>query len=319
MQQAVFFAQVGAGRRRVSEAPLCSSASTAARRAAARASATPTGRALAEASGAAANVHVDFAAAVAVDARASSSDALERAGVAPGRSVARVALGLGLAGVNDQRRRRTRRRGFSRLRPGRSPPTTPSPPASARTPGRTAVSSSPAPGRRRSPASPAARRSSAAAASRSATTARARISGSTRCAPRPAPPTALGPTSALTRDILAEFGGDVVALVRWARDAPSPAISAPSRRASSRTPPRATRRAGDRREGGARDRRARARAWSRSAQSASRWSAASAKPCGPISTPDVAALLTPSAARRDRRGHPDGGRRGRDRQKEAAQ
>ncbi len=57
------------------------------------------GRALAEANGPAANVHVDFASA-AVAMRAAAEDALQRAGVAV-VDRGRVALGLGLAGVND--------------------------------------------------------------------------------------------------------------------------------------------------------------------------------------------------------------------------
>jgi len=57
------------------------------------------GRAAAEAIGAAANVHVDFATAVAV-MRAVVGDALDKAGVTPaGHS--RVAVGFGLAGVSD--------------------------------------------------------------------------------------------------------------------------------------------------------------------------------------------------------------------------
>jgi glucosamine kinase len=57
------------------------------------------GRALAEASGAAANIHVDFAAAVTV-MRAVVADALAKSGLASA-DPPRIALGLGLAGVND--------------------------------------------------------------------------------------------------------------------------------------------------------------------------------------------------------------------------
>ena len=57
------------------------------------------GRARAEATGAAANVHVDFPAAIAV-LRAVVAEALDKAGLGPA-DAARVALGFGLAGLND--------------------------------------------------------------------------------------------------------------------------------------------------------------------------------------------------------------------------
>src|SRR5271165_5414593 len=57
------------------------------------------GRALAEATGAAANVHVDFEAAAAV-MRAVVGEALGKAGLGPDDRP-RIALGLGLAGVSD--------------------------------------------------------------------------------------------------------------------------------------------------------------------------------------------------------------------------
>ena len=50
----------------------------------------------------------------------------------------------------------------------------------------------------------------------------------------------LGPSSALTVDMLGAFGDDIVAMVRWARKA-SLATMAPSRLGSSSTPPRAIR------------------------------------------------------------------------------
>jgi glucosamine kinase len=58
------------------------------------------GRVLAEANGAAANVHVDFSAAVAV-MRAAIGDAMDMAALSPADRP-RIALGLGLAGVNDE-------------------------------------------------------------------------------------------------------------------------------------------------------------------------------------------------------------------------
>ncbi len=57
------------------------------------------GAVLAEAEGDAANIHVDFASAVAV-MRSVVGEALRKAGIAAGDS-ARVAVGLGLAGLND--------------------------------------------------------------------------------------------------------------------------------------------------------------------------------------------------------------------------
>ena len=95
------------------------------------------GRALAEALGASANVHVDFAASIAA-ARSVVGDALHDAGLAPADHP-RLAIGLGLAGVNDKQDAAASRRGVSglsarsrRQRRGRRP-------ASALTRGRTAA------------------------------------------------------------------------------------------------------------------------------------------------------------------------------------
>ncbi len=60
----------------------------------------PNGQALAETIGAAANVHVDFAAAVVV-MRAVTGEALAKAGLGP-TDHPRIALGFGLAGVSDK-------------------------------------------------------------------------------------------------------------------------------------------------------------------------------------------------------------------------
>ena len=57
------------------------------------------GKTLAEASGAAANIHVDFAAAIAV-LRAVVGEAIAKAGLADGDR-ARIAIGFGLAGIED--------------------------------------------------------------------------------------------------------------------------------------------------------------------------------------------------------------------------
>src|SRR5208337_4203757 len=85
------------GRSRRAQPTRCdgTSASTAARPAAAPGSATPP----AEAEGDAANIHVDFASALLV-MRSVVEQALRKAGVGAG-DIARVAVGLGLAGLND--------------------------------------------------------------------------------------------------------------------------------------------------------------------------------------------------------------------------
>ena len=68
------------------------------------------GKTLAEASGAAANIHVDFAAAIAV-LRAVVGEIMDKAGLEDGDR-ARIAIGFGLAGIEDPATRRGSLRRF---------------------------------------------------------------------------------------------------------------------------------------------------------------------------------------------------------------
>lgn len=174
------------------------------------------GRTLAEAFGASANVHVDFAASIAA-ARAVVSDALHNAGL----SVAdhwRLAIGLGLAGVNDQEdaeRVVVAFSGFMRVRAANDAVTAcigahagadgglviagTGSAAIARVRGREIIV-----GGRGFAVGDA---GSGAHVGLSAVRAAARAYDG------------LGPDSALTREMLDAFDGDIVALVRWSRAA----------------------------------------------------------------------------------------------------
>lgn len=174
------------------------------------------GRALAEASGAAANVHVDFARAVAV-IRAVVGEALGKAGLGDAETN-RVALGLGLAGVNDRidaERVETAFPGYARVRAANDASTA-CIGAHAGADGGLVIAGT-----------------GSAAIARVA--GRETIVGgrgfvlgddgsgahigldALRAAIRSYD--GLGPESALTREILGRFGTDAVELVRWARAA----------------------------------------------------------------------------------------------------
>ena len=172
------------------------------------------GRALAEANGAAANIHVDFAAAVAA-MRAVVDEALGKAGLGDVHR-GTIAIGLGLAGFkqgSDQTRVAAAFPGF-RLVCAANDATTACIGAHAGADGGLVIAGTGSAAIARvGPRKP----SLADAASRSATTDRAPISASMRCVPQCAHLTALQPASALTDDILAEFGGDPVAMMNWAR------------------------------------------------------------------------------------------------------
>ncbi|RBP13858.1 glucosamine kinase [Roseiarcus fermentans] len=174
------------------------------------------GAKLAEAAGAAANVHVDFAAAVAV-IRALVVEALGRAG-APTADPSRTALGLGLAGVNDARdadRAAAAFPGYARALAANDAVTAcigahagaegglviagTGSAAIARGGGRETIVG----GRGFTLGDDGSGAHVGLDALRAATRAG----------------DGLGPESALTRDILRGFDGDVVALVRWARAA----------------------------------------------------------------------------------------------------
>ena len=162
------------------------------------------------------NVHVDFEAAVAV-LRALVGDALDRAGVAPVLRP-RVALGFGLAGVSDEqdiRRVVAAFPGFARVSAANDAVTAcigahagadgglviagTGSAAIARVAGRQTIVG----GRGFALGDDGSGAHLGLDALRAATRSH----------------DGLGPESALTREILAEFGGDVVALIRWARTA----------------------------------------------------------------------------------------------------
>ena len=174
------------------------------------------GRALAEATGAAANIHVDFAAAIAV-MREVVGDVLKNAGLGPADQP-RIAVGFGLAGVNDRadaERVVAAFPGYARVSAANDASTAcigahagadgglviagTGSAAIARVAGRETIVG----GRGFALGDEGSGAHVGLDALRAATRAH----------------DGLGPESALTRDLLAHFGGDVVALVRWARTA----------------------------------------------------------------------------------------------------
>jgi glucosamine kinase len=174
------------------------------------------GRALAEAAGPAANVHVDFASA-AIAMRRAAEDALQKAGVAPA-DCARVALGLGLAGVNDVSdagKVVALFPGFARALAANDASTAcigahagadgglviagTGSAAIARVAGRETIVGG--------------RGFTLGDDGSGARIGLEALRAATRAAD------GLGPTSPLVNDLISDFGGDVVALVRWAREA----------------------------------------------------------------------------------------------------
>jgi glucosamine kinase len=174
------------------------------------------GGALADSIGAAANVHVDFAAAVAV-LREVVGDVLKKAGLGPADQP-RIAVGFGLAGVSDGgdvERVVAAFPGYARVSAANDASTAcigahagadgglviagTGSAAIARVAGRETIVG----GRGFALGDDGSGAHVGLDAVRAATRAH----------------DGLGPESALTRDLLAEFGGDVVALVRWGRTA----------------------------------------------------------------------------------------------------
>ena len=174
------------------------------------------GRMVAEASGAAANIHVDFAAAVAV-MRDIVSDVLEKAGLAPANQP-RIGVGFGLAGINDDADRKrivAAFPGYARVLAANDASTAcigahagadgglviagTGSAAIARVAGRETIVG----GRGFALGDDGSGAHVGLDALRATTRAH----------------DGLGPESALTRDLIADFDGDVVALIRWARSA----------------------------------------------------------------------------------------------------
>jgi glucosamine kinase len=174
------------------------------------------GEALAEASGAAANIHVDFAAAVAV-LRAVIAEVMEKSGLA-GADRTRIAVGFGLAGIEDAGDAARVVEGFPGLRLVRAANDAVTAcigahagadgglviagtgsAAIARVNGRETIIG----GRGFTLGDDGAGAHIGLDALRAAMRAFDR----------------LGPASALTADIIGHFGGDAVAMMRWARDA----------------------------------------------------------------------------------------------------
>jgi glucosamine kinase len=174
------------------------------------------GRTLAEGAGVAANIHVDFAAAVAV-MRAVVGDVLEKSGLGPANAP-QIALGFGLAGVSDGEdvsRVAAAFPGYARVLAANDASTAcigahagadgglviagTGSAAIARVAGRETIVG----GRGFALGDDGSGAHVGLDALRAATRAH----------------DGLGPESALTRDVLSDFDGDVVALVRWARSA----------------------------------------------------------------------------------------------------